>query len=106
MFAFRGEHAGGGGIYTKRGDELAKVVEIGDPLFGSTVASLTFSDLGLDRGGSGNLAFNYGLANGRTGVAMAVSGAGLPTIYQRNGLPVLDSVGIVSVPLPISRVAT
>ncbi len=64
------------------------------------MASLTFTDLGLDRGGSGNLAFNYGLANGRTGVAMAVSGAGLPTIFQRNGLPVLDSVGIVWVPTP------
>jgi uncharacterized protein YjbI with pentapeptide repeats len=98
--AFRGDYPGGGGIYAKRGNELGKVVEIGDPLFGSTVASLSFSDLGLDRGGTGNLAFNYALADGRSGVAMAVPGAGLPTIYQRNGLPVPDSAGIVWVPYP------
>ena len=99
MLAFQGDYPGGGGIYTKRGDELGKVVEIGDSLFGSTVASLNFSDLGLDRGGTGNLAFNYGLTDGRSGVAMAVPGAGLPTLYQRNGFPVPDSVGISFVPV-------
>ena len=69
------------------------------PLFGSTVASLNFSDLGLDRGGSGNLAFNYGLADGRTGVAMAVPGAGAPHDLSGNGFPVPDSVGISFVPV-------
>jgi uncharacterized protein YjbI with pentapeptide repeats len=98
--AFRGDFAGGGGIYTKRGDELNKVVEIGDPLFGSAVASLNFSDLGLDAAGSGNLAFSYGLADGRSGVAMATPGAGLPTVFQDvyGRIPVPDSVGIVWVP--------
>jgi uncharacterized protein YjbI with pentapeptide repeats len=99
--AFRGDYADGGGIYTKRGDELNKVVEIGDPLFGSTVASLTFSDLGLDAAGTGNLAFTYGLADGRTGVARANLGAGLPSIFQDfyGRIPVPDSVGINWVPV-------
>ena len=79
----------------------SKVVEIGDALFGSTVASLNFSDLGLDVAGSGNLAFTYGLADGRNGVAMATPGAGLPTIFQdpAGKIPVPDSVGINWVPV-------
>jgi uncharacterized protein YjbI with pentapeptide repeats len=102
MVAFRGDYLGGGGIYTKRGNELSKVVEVGDPLFGSTVASLSFGDLGLDVAGSGNLAFTYGLADGRSGVAMAVLGAGQPTIFQDSAgtIPVPDSVGIDWVPVP------
>ncbi len=101
MVAFRGDYAGGGGIYTKRGDELAKVAEIGDPLFGSSVTSLSFSDLGLDRTGAGYLAFTYGLADGRSGVAMATPGVGLPTIFQdlAGKIPVPDSVGINWVPV-------
>ncbi|MGD9634448.1 MAG: pentapeptide repeat-containing protein [Pirellulales bacterium] len=100
MIAFRGEYSGGSGLYTKRGDELSKVVEIGDAMFGSTVTSFSFSDLGLDVGGSGNLAFTFGLADGRTGVAMATLDAGLPTIFQdaAGRVPVPDSVGITWVP--------
>ena len=98
--AFRATLAGGGsGLYTKRiGSEVSKVVEIGDPLFGSTVSSFSYSDLGLDPGGSANVAFTYSLADGRIGVAMAYAGPAPPTIYQRNGAPVLDSVGVVSLP--------
>ena len=100
--AFRGSHSGVEGIYSKTGAVLRTVVEIGDPFFGSTVASLNFSDLGLDPGGSGNLAFTYGLADGRTGVAMAIPGPALPSIFQdANGtIPVPDSVGIVWLPAP------
>ena len=82
LVAFRGNYAGGSGLYAKNGDVLSKVVEVGDPLFGSTVTSFTFSDLGLDPGGSGNLAFAYSLADGRSGVTMAYIGPAQPTIYQ------------------------
>ncbi len=100
--AFRGSHSGVEGIYTKMGAALKTVIEVGDPFFGSTLAGFNFSDLGLDPGGSGNMAFTYRLADGRTGVAMAVPGAGLPTIFQdaAGTIPVSDSVGIVFVPVP------
>jgi uncharacterized protein YjbI with pentapeptide repeats len=98
VVAFRADYSGGSGIYTKSGGELSKVIQTGDPLFGSTVTSFAFSDLGLDSGGSGYLAFTYGLANGRSGVAMAYTGPAPPTIYRIDGAQIPDSAGLVIVP--------
>ncbi len=69
--AFQASASSGEGIYAASGGLLNAVIETGQPLFGSTVTSLDFESLGLDAGGSGNLAFIYGLANGATGVALA-----------------------------------
>src|SRR5262249_55883815 len=85
--AFRGAYVGGSGIYTRASGALSKVIELGDPLFGSTVTNFTFSALGLDPGGSGNLAFTYTLADGRSGVALANSAPPLSTIYKWETLP-------------------
>jgi uncharacterized membrane protein len=69
--AFLGLYAGGHGIFTGSGGTLDTVIKTGDSLFGSTVTGLGFDRFGLDRDGSGNLAFGYTLADGRSGVAIA-----------------------------------
>ena len=113
LVAFGGNYAGGSGIYAKSGDEFSKVIEIGDPIFGSTVASLAFTGLGLDPGDSGNVAFTYRLADGRSGVAMAYAGPAPPAVYQweyvnaadpgqgrrQSATPVPDSAGMIAVPV-------
>ena len=60
---------GGAGIFT--GPDLAadKVIGAGDTLFGSTVADLLMSIESLND--SGQIAFLYSLADGRTGIARA-----------------------------------
>ena len=56
------------GVYTG-GDPVGdKVVQTGDPLFGSTVTDVGFTD-GLSD--AGEVAFTYALADGRSGVAVA-----------------------------------
>jgi hypothetical protein len=77
--AFRGRYTGGTGgtaIFMFSDGILAPVIKTGDPLFGSTVNGLasntSFGVFGLDAGGSFNLAFQYSLADGRDGVAMAM----------------------------------
>ena len=62
--------AGGGGIFTGPDPEEDRVIAVGDLLFGSTVAALTFRSAGLNE--AGDVAFSYQLANGRRGIAVAV----------------------------------
>jgi hypothetical protein len=73
-FAFFGEYAGGmeHGLFVSTGGGPLPVIQTGDSLFGSTVVGLDWTRFGFDVGGTGNLAFSYLLANGRSGVAMAV----------------------------------
>ena len=61
--------AGGVGIYLGDGSEPTEVISYGDPLFGSTVTSLSMSPTSLND--DGQVAFYYGLANGTTGIAVA-----------------------------------
>ena len=70
--AFEGIFAGGRGIFTASETELSNVIKTGDSLFGSSVTVLGFERFGLDADGSGNIAFNYRLADGRQGVAAAL----------------------------------
>ena len=51
------------------GGPLTQVIRQGDPLFGSTVTDLSFSDSGFND--SGQVAFSYQLANGFRGIAVA-----------------------------------
>jgi hypothetical protein len=69
--AFEGIYAGGRGIFTASESEFGAVIKTGNSLFGSPVTELGFSRLGFDPDGSGNIAFNYRLADGRQGVALA-----------------------------------
>jgi hypothetical protein len=69
--AFVGNLGGRSALSTGNGDQLNSVIMTGDELFGSTATILHFGRLGLDPGGSGNLAFAYSLANGRSGIAIA-----------------------------------
>jgi uncharacterized protein YjbI with pentapeptide repeats len=101
VVAFRADYSGGSGIFTSSGGALSKVIATGDPLFGSAVTSFAFTDMGLDAGGSGYLAFAYALANGRSGVAMAYTGQAPPTIYRLDGTPISDSAGLVTVPVVV-----
>jgi hypothetical protein len=74
LAAFRGTYTGGlQGIFIGSGGPLTTVVKSGDSLFGSTVQSLVLGGSALDAGGNGNLAFQYALANGRSGVAIATA---------------------------------
>jgi autotransporter-associated beta strand protein len=92
LVAFYGTYSGSGGsgIFTGTGGPLTTVIKTGDPLFGSTLSGLflsSFGATGLDAGGSGNLAFAYSLADGRSGVAMAMPGVTmLVGDYNRNGV--------------------
>jgi hypothetical protein len=69
--AFQGTyHPNGTGIFIGDGSELTAIIKTGDALFGSTLTHLDFHRMGLDPNGR-NLAFKYGLADGRAGIAMA-----------------------------------
>jgi hypothetical protein len=57
------------GIFTSTGGTLANIIDTGDSLFGSTVTSLELGNAALD--GNGNIAFQYELSNGVSGVAIA-----------------------------------
>jgi hypothetical protein len=64
------------GLFTNPGGAPHSIIQTGDMLFGSTVAELASGSLqspgfGIDASGSGNVAFTYRLANGRTGIAIA-----------------------------------
>ena len=56
------------GIFTGDDPDADKVIAIGDPLFGSTVRSLSF-ERGLND--AGDIAFTYRLADGRSGIGVA-----------------------------------
>ena len=60
--------AGGEGIFTGPNSIADRVIATGDPLFGSTVSTVTFVK-GLNE--LGDIAFAYSLANGERGVAVA-----------------------------------
>ena len=66
--AFIGNYDGGSGIYLASGGSLLPVLNTGDALFGSTVSSFLFSSSSYDNNA---IAFQYSLANGRSGVAVA-----------------------------------
>jgi hypothetical protein len=59
-----------GAIFIGDGGPLKTLIKSGDELFGSTVIRLDFGRFGFDPTGSGNFAFGYGLADGRSGIAM------------------------------------
>jgi PEP-CTERM motif len=67
FFAFL--DAGGSGIFTGDDPLTDTVIRTGDALFGSTVTDLSFFR-GLND--NGDITFRYHLADGRTGVAVAV----------------------------------
>ena len=69
--AFFGETLAGGGLFVEpsRAADPVPVLETGDPLFGSTVVDLSNGRFSLnDRG---DIVFHYGLADGRSGIAIA-----------------------------------
>ena len=61
--------AGGDGIFTGPDPIADKVIATGDPLFGATVSSISFTNAGIDD--FGDIAFGYTLDNGVSGIAMA-----------------------------------
>jgi hypothetical protein len=74
------------GIFTGDDPVNDKVVKEGDPLFDSTLATLTsFAHHGIND--HGDIAFGYELANGLRGIAVAMaSNAALPGDYNDDGL--------------------
>jgi hypothetical protein len=66
--AYIGPDASGSGIYTGPDPVLDKVVEVGDPLFGSTAVRVNLGDINE----LGDIAFSYELESGVKGVAIAV----------------------------------
>jgi hypothetical protein len=68
---FAGEATGGQGIFLEAtgGDSPVPVIENGDPLFGSTVASCNVGRFSLND--SDQISFQFVLADGRSGIAIA-----------------------------------
>jgi hypothetical protein len=66
--AFIGHSAGGSGLFLASAGTLTPLINYGDPLFGSTVTFLGMGVFGFD---NNTLAFNYRLADGRSGFAVA-----------------------------------
>ena len=66
--AFFGNYSGGFGLYLESGGSLSAVLNTGDALFGSTVSSLNNGRFGYDNNA---IAFQYTLADGRSGIAVA-----------------------------------
>lgn len=77
------------GIFTGADPVADKVIAIGDPLFGSTITSLGFSNKGFND--AGQIAFSAQLADGSTGVFRADPGD--------DGV-VLDWGGTIAKPIP------
>lgn len=77
--------AGGLGLFTGTDPVAHKVIRTGDPLFGSTADFVSLSRENLND--NGEVAFLYGLADGRSGVAVAAPNAlaravGMGTTYD------------------------
>ncbi len=70
--------AGGPGIFTGADPVADKVIRVGDALFGSTVTGLNFFR-GLND--NGDIAFQYELLNGTTGIAIAQVPIPEPSTY-------------------------
>jgi hypothetical protein len=68
---FATETAGRDGIFVERSGSSnpVPVIETGDPLFGSTVVALSIGRFSLNDNGC--ITFRYGLADGRSGIAIA-----------------------------------
>jgi hypothetical protein len=60
-----------GGIFVFRDGTISSFIKSGDALFGSTVTGAGIEAKSLDHDGSGRIAFYYGLADGRYGIAVA-----------------------------------
>jgi hypothetical protein len=60
------------GIFVHKNGSLSTLITDGDMLFGSSVTGVTIARGGLDPDGSGRITFSYGLANGRSGIAVAI----------------------------------
>jgi hypothetical protein len=72
--AFRATYGPGEqGLFINKDGQNSVVIKLGDALFGSAVTGLNMSPFGLDRSGTGNLAFLYTLSDGRTGIAIATA---------------------------------
>jgi hypothetical protein len=71
--AFLGVYADGldRGLFLGSGGAPMPVIQTGDSLFGSTVVGLGWTRFGFDVAETGNLAFTYSLADGRSGVVLA-----------------------------------
>jgi hypothetical protein len=69
LVAFSATLNGVRGIYTEVGPQIARIIGVGDNLFGSTVTQIGFGKDGLNE--LGQVGFFYQLANGRTGIALA-----------------------------------
>jgi hypothetical protein len=72
--AFLGSYGGISprGIFIGGGGSITSVITTGNMLFGSSVVDLGFSRFGFDPDSTGRVAFTYLLADGRTGVAVAM----------------------------------
>jgi hypothetical protein len=89
LVAFVGNYGAQHALFVGDSGAIVPVIKRGDILFGSSVATLGLSRFGFDADGSGKLAFNYTLVDGRVGVALASPG-GLPLgDYNRDN--VIDS---------------
>jgi hypothetical protein len=82
----------GNGIFTGPDAVGDKVIQIGDPLFGSTFGSGSISNASLND--AGQIAFRYELANGRRGIALATP-IPEPTSPDYNGNGVVDAADYV-----------
>ena len=80
--AFEGGLPGVAGIFTGSDPLKDKVIAYGDPLFGSAVTGLTsYSAIN----NNGDIAFQYGLSDGREGIAVAYAVPAPPGDANRDG---------------------
>jgi hypothetical protein len=103
--AFKAERGSEEGLYVARGGAVETVVELGDPLFGSTLAGFDPHGKGFSEGGlndSGELAFKYYLNNGESGIAIATPTGG-PEVPSPSALVGLLGMIGVAVALPRRR---
>lgn len=84
---------GGRGIFTGPDPTVDKVVEIGDPLFGSTLTSAIFNR-GLNN--KNGIAFYFELADGRSGIARAKLGSIAAPEMRKEGNSVTLTVDSIS----------
>jgi hypothetical protein len=87
--AFTASFDGKRGLFTTSGGPVTEIISSGDSLFGSTITNLSFQRFGLDPFDGSSLAFEYELADGRVGIAMA------------NVVPEASGIAITSIALLI-----
>jgi hypothetical protein len=59
------------GVFTGSGGPLVTVIKAGDSLFSQSITSVGIGTYGVDPSGTGRITFDYTLANGVSGVAIA-----------------------------------